>query len=261
MRRQRGQTLVFVGVMGLMLIAAVLLTYDVGRLVTAKIRFQNGADAAAVAAVALKINKHHLDTLIRWEMTQTARQAQAEIEHAKAAVKAMAVSPQDTLTYQREIEASVQRASALRNRFANQRTALIQLLGAASSAAMEQAVVAAAQAAYRPNVLGSDAEAMEVVVQGGLPELQNQKIGGILYAGERANMAGAFGKSVVDIRPPHRAQGVSILQYPANFVLGTHAAAQIISRDTGIGKVTRMNWYSPRLFLSVPDSESREVKF
>lgn len=261
MRRQRGQTLIFVGVMGLLLIAGVLLTYDVGRLVTAKIRFQNGADAAAVAAVALKINKHHLDTLIRWELTQTSRQAQAEMENCKALLKAMALNPQDTLRYQREFEASMQRATALRNRFSNQRTVLAQLLGAASAAPMEQAVVAIAQAAYRPNAAGSDPEAMEVVVQGGLPELQNKKIGGVLYSGERANMAGAFGKTAVDIRPPHQAQGVSILQYPHSFVLGTHAAAQIIRRETGAGKVTRLNWYSPRLFLTVPDQESREVAF
>ena len=59
--------MVFVAVMGLLLVGGILLTYDVGRLVTARIRFQNGADGAAVAAVALKASKHHLDTLLRWE--------------------------------------------------------------------------------------------------------------------------------------------------------------------------------------------------
>lgn len=82
--RQRGQVIPYVAIIILVLAASAFVIYDMGRMVNARIQFQNGADAASLAAVAIKINKHHVDTIMRAAMTQEAIQSQAKINAANA---------------------------------------------------------------------------------------------------------------------------------------------------------------------------------
>ena len=82
--RQGGQVIPYVAFMILILTAAGLIVFDIGYLINSRIQSQNAADAAALAAVSVKINKHHVDTLVRAAMTQESIIAQAEIRAAQA---------------------------------------------------------------------------------------------------------------------------------------------------------------------------------
>lgn len=83
-RAQRGQVIPYVAFLVLILTAAALVVFDIGYLINSRIQSQNAADAAALSAVAVKINKHHMDTLLRAAMSQEAIIAQAEIRAAQA---------------------------------------------------------------------------------------------------------------------------------------------------------------------------------
>jgi hypothetical protein len=69
-QRQSGQVLIIAAVMVLVMVCGILVGIDMGRLVQARIAFQNGADAAALASVSVKVGKHHFDTAWRWAMQQ-----------------------------------------------------------------------------------------------------------------------------------------------------------------------------------------------
>lgn len=84
LRRQSGQVIPYVAFLILILTAGALVVFDIGYLINSRIQSQNAADAAALAAVAVKIDKHHMDTLMRAAMTQEAIIAQAEIRAAQA---------------------------------------------------------------------------------------------------------------------------------------------------------------------------------
>ena len=77
--RQAGQVLVVTALMILVMVCGILVGIDMGRLVLARIKFQNGADSAALASVAVKVGKHHFDTAWRWSMQQEAYKARLEI--------------------------------------------------------------------------------------------------------------------------------------------------------------------------------------
>jgi hypothetical protein len=77
--RQSGQVLIIAAVMVLVMVCGILVGIDMGRLVQARIAFQNGADAAALAAVSVKVGKHHFDTAWRWSMQQEVYKARTAI--------------------------------------------------------------------------------------------------------------------------------------------------------------------------------------
>jgi hypothetical protein len=77
--RQSGQVLIIAALMVLIMVSGILVGIDMGRLVQARIAFQNGADAAALAAVAVKVGKHHFDTAWRWSMQQEVYKARTSI--------------------------------------------------------------------------------------------------------------------------------------------------------------------------------------
>lgn len=83
-KKQAGQSLLYVSILIVLLISGVFFVYDIGTIVNNKIKFQNGADAAALAAVATKISKHHNDTLMRSAMYNESLSAQAEQRAAQA---------------------------------------------------------------------------------------------------------------------------------------------------------------------------------
>ena len=63
-KSQKGQSLIYVAVMVVILVSSAFYVFDVGSTVNTKIKFQNGADSAALAGVAVKISKHHVLSLI-----------------------------------------------------------------------------------------------------------------------------------------------------------------------------------------------------
>lgn len=76
---EAGQVLIIAAVMVLVMVCGILVGIDMGRLVQARIAFQNGADAAALAAVSVKVGKHHFDTAWRWSMQQEVYKARTAI--------------------------------------------------------------------------------------------------------------------------------------------------------------------------------------
>lgn len=82
--KQKGQALLYVAVLIIIMISGVFFVYDLGNIVHNKIKFQNGADAAALSAVSLKISKHHIDALVRTSMFHESIAAQAQQRAAQA---------------------------------------------------------------------------------------------------------------------------------------------------------------------------------
>jgi len=82
--RQRGQSLLYVAVLIVILVSGVFFVFDIGNMVNNKIKLQNGADSAALGAVAVKISKHHVDTLVRTSMYHEALAAQSQQRSAQA---------------------------------------------------------------------------------------------------------------------------------------------------------------------------------
>ncbi len=83
-KNQKGQSLIYVAILLVVLMSGVFFVYDIGTMVNNKIKFQNGADAAALSAVAVKISKHHTDTMVRTSMYHESLAAQAQQRAAQA---------------------------------------------------------------------------------------------------------------------------------------------------------------------------------
>ncbi|MBC7475894.1 MAG: Tad domain-containing protein, partial [Candidatus Sericytochromatia bacterium] len=83
-KNNKGQSLLYVSFLIVILISGVFFVYDIGNMVNTKIKFQNGADAAVLSSVALKISKHHTDQMIRTSMYHESVAAQAEQRAAQA---------------------------------------------------------------------------------------------------------------------------------------------------------------------------------
>jgi hypothetical protein len=77
-KQQKGQSLLYVAILIVVLVSGVFFVYDIGNIVNTKIKFQNGADAAALSAVAVKISKHHTDAMVRTSMFHESVAAQAQ---------------------------------------------------------------------------------------------------------------------------------------------------------------------------------------
>lgn len=83
-KNQRGQSLLYVSILIVVLVSGVFFVYDIGNIVNTKIKFQNGADSAALSAVAVKISKHHMDAMVRTSMYHESVAAQAQQRSAQA---------------------------------------------------------------------------------------------------------------------------------------------------------------------------------
>lgn len=83
-KQQKGQSLIYVAILIVVLVSGVFFVYDIGNIVNTKIKFQNGADSAALSAVAVKISKHHVDAMVRTSMFHESVAAQAQQRAAQA---------------------------------------------------------------------------------------------------------------------------------------------------------------------------------
>lgn len=83
-KKQKGQSLLYVSILAIVIISGVFFVYDIGNMVNTKIKFQNGADSAALSAVAAKITKHHTESMVRTAMYNESIAAQAQQRAAQA---------------------------------------------------------------------------------------------------------------------------------------------------------------------------------
>ncbi|MFN8674656.1 MAG: pilus assembly protein TadG-related protein [Candidatus Sericytochromatia bacterium] len=88
-KKQKGQSLIYVALLIVVIISGVFFIYDIGNIVNNKIKLQSGTDSAALAASSLKISKHHTDTLVRAAMFNESVAAQTEQRAAQAKLVAI----------------------------------------------------------------------------------------------------------------------------------------------------------------------------
>lgn len=63
-KKQKGQSLIYVGLLVIVIISGVFFVYDIGNIVNTKIKFQNGVDSAALASVSVKISKQDRKSVV-----------------------------------------------------------------------------------------------------------------------------------------------------------------------------------------------------
>lgn len=257
----------YVAVLILLLVAGTFVVYDIGRLVNARIQFQNATDAAALAGVAIKINKHHVDTLVRAAMTQEAIIAQAEIATAQSiALQAflkgsstMSVQPLnpdtgqpvgpnpilgDMKEYSTRYKVHANRAYKHAVKFHRERLALeayYRWLEHNGPTAVREA----ARVGFLANIQGYDdlgdpslVDNVEAVLNRDEDMLENRRefsippLYGFKYSEDAASEAGMFGKSFAEIKANGIAtkSGAALLRYFETFQLNSAAAAQIVNR-------------------------------
>ncbi|MEZ0374952.1 MAG: pilus assembly protein TadG-related protein [Candidatus Sericytochromatia bacterium] len=297
-RSQRGQVIPYVAFLILILTAAALVVFDIGYLINSRIQSQNAADAAALAAVAVKIDKHHLDSLMRAAMTQEAIMSQAEIRAAQAvALQAFlkgkatptvielpgpdnpnpAPQPQpvnlspEKAAYRQHANGAYKHAVKLqRERLALQ--AWYRWLARRAPTAVREA----ARVGYALNMQGYDdlgdatlRQNIESVLADNSELIENKLSGitnveGFIYADEAARVNGMFGKSFVEIKTRMNASegGAALLSYLKQFELTSSAAAQLLRRegDTPLTALSyvAINWYSPHL-MAIEDENPVKV--
>jgi len=260
--------MIYVAVLILVLVGGAFAVYDIGRLINARIEFQNAADSAALASVAVKINKHHVDELLRAAMTQEAIIAQAEWRAAQAIIVQMVTdsqgyqpdpnnpNPFPFKDYEKRFKAHVNKAYRHITKFHRQRLALDAYYKWLKENG-ETAVREAAQNAFQANIKGYD-DKSDPILSKNLTEvlasnnqlLENREeftypIGGFIYPGEGSNTKGNFGKTYVETKAygVSTREGNSLLNYFPNFNLNSVAAAQVASSkqlktdDTPVGNL------------------------
>lgn len=270
-RQQRGQVIPYVAFLILILTAAALVVFDIGYLINSRIQSQNAADAAALSAVAVKINKHHMDTLVRAAMSQEAIIAQAEIRAAQAValqavLKGQSGSPTvielpgpgagapgagpviqpGVVDLKEQKEAYRQHANkAYKHAVKLQRERLaLKAWYRWLERQGPTAVREAARVGYAVNMQGYDdlndatlRQNIDSVLANDQDLVENQSglanVGGFGYGDEGARVSGMFGKSFVEIQTRINASdgGAALLSYLKQFELTSSAAAQLLRRE------------------------------
>lgn len=267
-QRQQGQVIPYVAFLVLILTAAALVVFDIGYLINSRIQSQNAADAAALSAVAVKINKHHMDTLVRAAMTQESIIAQAEIRAAQAVAMEAFFDGKQTPTVielpgpgsppgstpgmpqpvnlSKHKEAYRQHANkAYKHAVKLQRERLaLKAWYSWLEKRGPTAVSEAARVGYAVNMQGYDdlndatlRQNIESVLADEQDILENKsgktEVGGFIYRAEAATVEGVFGKSFVEIQTRINASdgGAALLSYLKQFELTSSAAAQLLRRE------------------------------
>jgi len=234
-RDDAGQAMIYVAIVAGALVTVLYTTYDLGRLVAAKVMSQNGADAAALASVSLKVSVHHTRTLAYLAMTDQAIMARREIlagigslskfqgsvpsvptptQPGAPGVPGVPAAPPAKPTHA-EFEDHMKRADQHMDRYQRLRHAL-----RAYNAWIEEdgprLAAEAARIAYAANVTGMNdhsaagravdqrnmqllADPGAFVENGGMGT--SKFIGGMNFANEGAGKRGVSGKSFVWVKP------------------------------------------------------------
>ncbi|MEB3187429.1 MAG: pilus assembly protein TadG-related protein [bacterium] len=263
-RDEEGQALVALALWLTVLATAVVALVDLGRLIGAKTQVQNAADAAALAAVSVKVGVHHTRELAYLAMTEQALRARMEFVEALAKMG-------DETAFARHLR----RADAYIDRLERLQAGLV-----AYNAWIDQqgpAIVAdAARLAYAANIRGLNSH----VSGGGALDAQNVRaldgpgalrensdqqrfIGAVNYPHEGLGNGKVAGKSFVETTARYQPLGSGFfgaarpapLELPgwssAGFVDAEALARAEPARFSPLAAGPfRIHWYSPRLVRS-----------
>jgi len=267
-KRQKGQSLIFVVALMSVLISGIFFVYDTGKIVNTKIQFQNAADSAALSAVALKINKHHMDELVRTSMYHESLAAQSQNTAAlsllvKIALDAKAPAPttvseggliivqpnmpnantnikSDAKRYRKLVNLTYRHVVKL-HRERKALEAYYSWLSDDSTGVGEQATTDISRTAFRANAYGLTSSSNSALAEN-LKILQNKndllenkkafgQIGGVVYSDEGASKKGSFGKTYVEFDGygVTSSYGQRLLSYIDKYILTTNSAARVVS--------------------------------
>lgn len=277
-RRQRGQALVYVALVMVVLITVVYATFDLGRLVSAKIQAQNAADAAALAAVSLKVSVHNTRSFAYLAMTEQAIQAKIHMIQAIGALSGKGLPTPGSPPSAAELKEFEDHLKQARRHM--EKVRLLKEGLKAYNAWIETegpAMVAeAARVAYVANLDGMNSHLVTgravdqnnlrlLDVPGALRENGTgeaaRMLGGVNYVNEGTSKNHGSGKSFVEVSPRFVPFAVSLFGAPGAPVGGVNipawAAAGPVSssavekagtghQDLKVGQLG-INWYTPRL--------------
>ncbi len=291
-RNQAGQSMIYVAIIAGALVTVLYTTYDLGRLVAAKVMSQNGADAAALASVSLKVSVHHTRMLAYLAMTDQATLARREILAGIASLSkfngvaspvptpGQPAGPVPAKPTHAAFEDHMKRADKHMNQYHRLRHGL-RAYNAWIEEEGPKLAAEAARIAYASNLStmndhsaagrAVDAKNMRLladpgafVENGGLGT--SKFIGGLNFANEGAGKRGVSGKSFVWVKPHVQplSRGKAPLELWAWAAAGPVPASEIQKndpREQGLGfKVPVLGefglpWYSPRLMRTgkLPD--------
>ncbi len=291
-RQDDGQSMIYVAIVAGALVTVLYTTYDLGRLVAAKVMSQNGADAAALASVSLKVSVHHTRTLAYLAMTDQAILARREILAGIASLSQFnGVAPSLPAPGQPPVPAPakpthaafedhMKRADQHMDRYNRLRHGL-RAYNAWIEEEGPKLAAEAARIAYAANVSGMndhsatgravDQRNMRLlsdpgafVENGGLGT--SKFIGGMNFANEGAGKRGVSGKSFVWVKPQVQplSRGAAPLELwawaaagpvPAVTIQGTDPREQGLSFKVPVLGEFGLPWYSPRLMRTgkLPD--------
>lgn len=269
-KKQAGQSLIYVALLVVVIISGVFFVYDIGNIVNTKIKFQSGADSAALASVALKISKHHTDTLVRAAMYNESIAAQAQQRAAQAKLVSIITtlksktdimppitpgqpSPPPLMPDEQDKGNAAEYRSLVNSTYRHvvklhRETRALQayydwLSGIPSDPTKKgvgrEAVTEVARIGFRGNTLGllNIPENIAVLTDsdqlGENNQSENLHISGVFYYSEGSSKIGNFGKTYIEVEPANKrsSQGVSLLKYADKYILRTNAAAKIASSD------------------------------
>lgn len=264
---ESGQALIYVALMMAVLVTVIFAVFDLGRLMSAKIRSQNAADAAALAAVSLKVGVHHTRSLAYLAMTEEGIRARVELINALASFGQEGV-----------FNAHLRKANAHVDKILRLQKGLVaynQWIDQAGPAM----VADAARLGYAANIQGMnahlssgaalDAENLRAIdAPGALRENGNhgaQTLGGVIYPKEGLGKGKDAGKTFVEVVPKFQGFDYAIFGFgpksgaidvPAWASAGYVSADAISSDPAAKGSGLKLNtpfgnfglnWYSPRL--------------
>lgn len=259
---EHGQALIYVALVLAVLVTVLFAIFDLGRLTTAKIQAQNGADAAALAAVSVKVSVHHTRELAYLAMTEQGLRARVEMLHALG-----------SLDNDAEFERRLARANGYVRRIEKLQQGLKDYNAWVDKNGPE-IVADAARMAYVANIQGMndhlssgaaiDAENVRAFDdQKALREntTQQQFIGAVNYPNEGLGPQKGGGKSFVEVVPKYQGSnwalfgvktGESAVDVPAWAAAGFVSSEDIQNDPAAKGQALKigafgLRWYSPRL--------------
>ncbi len=247
-------------------------TYDMARLTAAKIQSQDAADAAALAAVSVKVSIHNTRTLAYAAMTAEATLARLRIAKAVAILASYPAGP-GAAAAEVQVTSYIKKADGHLKKLKELRDTLDAYNHWVAQAA-PQIVSEAARIGYAANIAGMNddsgagATANETnmqlmdgdqnLVENGGTFKSGQFIGGINYRSESAGSSGDAGKTFVWVEPRYMPLGSGLLgglgamTLPALAAAGPASSSQIAKADPKDGDMAidgfGLPWYSPRLF-------------
>jgi len=268
-RRQRGQAVVYMALVLAVMVGVLYATYDLARMTTAKMQAQTAADAAALAAAAVKVSVHNTRTVAYAAMTGQAALARLKLAKAMAVMMALPPGPAAVQEFQKYQNQAVKHLERMRKL----RAGLIEYDRWIAQKGPE-IVADAARVAYVANVAGLNDDSgrghaangnnlhlmdgTKNLVENGGTFKSGQFIGGINYVSENAGPTGAAGKTFVWAEPIFVPLGSGLLggdqqmPMPSLAAAGPVPSSELAKSEPGDGDLSYnsfgMPWYSPRLF-------------